>query len=78
MSFAAEVGKGGLPMPHNNAENPCASCTDKANRIKELESTLMALASLARSTTRPSGQPELCRVLLDIEGIARAVVCKAK
>jgi len=43
-------------------------------REKAKNRTLSALAELARTTTRPSEQPALCRALLDIEGIARAAL----
>ena len=55
---------------------------DECERLRainaELLATLRALADLARSTPRPSGQHALCRTLLDIEGIARAAIAKAE
>ena len=44
----------------------------------DLLATLRALADIARTTTRPSNAPDVCRALLDIEGIARAAVAEAE
>jgi len=40
MSFTNQIIGGRLPVPPNNAENPCASCPDKDKRIAFLEEQL--------------------------------------
>lgn len=50
----------------------------QVRRVAELEAALRAMADLAHTTTRPSGEPALCRALLDIEGIARAAIAKGQ
>jgi hypothetical protein len=40
----------------------------------QLREALSAISGLARSFPRPSEQPALCRMLLDVEGIARATL----
>ena len=42
--------------------------------LDRLRAVLRAIADLARVCPRPTGEPELCRCLLDIEGMARAAV----
>jgi hypothetical protein len=39
-------------------------------RITELARAVQSVARLAETCPRPSGEPELCRTLLDISGIA--------
>lgn len=63
------------------SESDCPEAVANARLIcaaPEMAAALSAIADLARSITRPSGHPALCRSLLDIEGIARATLARAR
>lgn len=42
--------------------------------MSQLAKVLSSIAESAATFPRPSGQPELCRLLLDIEGMAKAAL----
>ncbi|MGP1677894.1 MAG: hypothetical protein ACTS6J_12140 [Burkholderiales bacterium] len=71
-----------LALASFNEQHALETATVEINTLRqqrdELVAALSALADLARNQPRPSGEHALCRTLLDIEGIARAAIDKAR